>query len=214
MWHVVVPLKGWDTAKSRLGLSDEARRLVVQAMAADTLAAIARCQTVERVSVLVRDQSLVDSPTLAGADDVVVQPGSAGSLDAALSWFAGSWFTDSQLDAATPLAVVVADLPTLRATSLAEVLRLASQHPSAMVADRHGTGSTILTVWSAALLAPRFGLDSAFAHRAAGAAPISAAPNVTCDVDTADDLSHAITLGLGRSTQALVGRPDIAAWLG
>ena len=192
MWHVVVPLKGWGASKSRLSLPETARRRVVQAMAKDTLAALTSCPEIETVSALVRDHELLGSPVLRGIDDVVVQPEATPTLDAALGWFA-TMHAQEQV----PLAVVVADLPALRVASLSEVLRQAHEHLFAMVADRAGSGTTVLTALRATDLDPHFGTNSAAAHQAAGATLVTGPADVACDVDTLADLAHARLLGTG-----------------
>lgn len=196
MWHVVVPLKGWHAAKSRVALSDAARERLAQAMVADTLAAVDACQSATRVTVLTADRALIGSPVLSPADDVVVQPD--GNLNAALRWFAASQ-NDSW-----PLAVVVADLPAAGAVSLTAVLAAAGSHASAMVADRAGSGTTILTASTADALVPHFGTGSALAHQHEGAAVLPGSPDLRCDVDTLDDLACAETIGLGPHTRALL----------
>ncbi len=208
MWHVVVPLKGWGASKSRLALPEAARRLIVQAMASDTLAAVTGCPEVQAVSVLVRDHDLVDSPVLRGVDDVVVQPDTTPTLNAALSWFATTRVTGQM-----PLAVVVADLPALRVKSLSESLQKAHEHPLALVADCAGSGTTVLTARLATDLDPHFGAESAVVHQAAGASLVVSPTDVACDVDTLADLSHARLLGLGSHTAALLSKPAWSARL-
>ncbi|MCZ3387169.1 MAG: 2-phospho-L-lactate guanylyltransferase [Actinomycetia bacterium] len=209
MWQVVVPVKGWDTAKSRLELPPAARRHIVRAMTADTLAALANCSDVNTVSVLIRDRALIGSSVLRGVESVVVQPDPTASLNVALRRY-----LSTQVGQPTPLAVVVADLPALRAGSLFAVLRDAQQHHFAMVADREGTGTTVLTALLPSDLGPRFGDRSAVAHAKAGAALIASAPDVACDVDTVADLRYARLLGLGPQTASLLSDPAISSWLG
>ncbi|MCZ3387851.1 MAG: 2-phospho-L-lactate guanylyltransferase [Actinomycetia bacterium] len=208
MWHVVVALKGWGASKSRLALPETARRQIVRAMAVDTIAALTRCPEVQTISVLVRDHDLIDSPVLRGIDDVVVQPDTTPSLDVALSWFA-----TTQVTVQMPLAVVVADLPALRAQSLSEVLLQANEHSFALVADRAGSGTTVLTALLATDLDPHFGTNSAAAHLAAGATLVVSPADVACDVDTLTDLAHARLLGLGSRTAALLANPAWDDWL-
>jgi 2-phospho-L-lactate guanylyltransferase len=208
MWHVVVPLKGWAGSKSRLALPEAVRRQMVQAMAADTLAALTSCPEVESLSVLVRDHQLLGGLALPGIDSIVAQPETAPSLDAALTWYA------TTRTAQGPLAVVVADLPALTVASLSEVLRQAQQHRFAMVADHSGTGTTVLTTLAAADLDPRFGPCSAAAHQAAGAALLTGPADVACDVDTLADLAKARLLGVGPQTATALADSAVSAWLG
>lgn len=209
MWHVVVPLKGWGAAKSRLALPEAVRRQIVQTMAADTLAILRACSDVRTITVLVRDHDLIGSPLLSEADHVVAQPDATNSLDFALRWFATTHVTTS-----TPLAVVVADLPALTVPSLSTTLGLAQQHRCALVADRAGSGTTVLTALLATDLDPHFGADSARAHQRAGAHALPSGPEVACDVDTLADLKHAQLVGLGSRTAALLADPAFDAWLG
>jgi 2-phospho-L-lactate/phosphoenolpyruvate guanylyltransferase len=199
VWHVIVPLKGWHAAKSRIALSGAVRARLAQAMVADTLAALDSCDAVSLVTVLAADRTLVGSPVLAPADEVVVQPLSAPTLNAGLHWFA-----HSQNDSRTPLAVVVADLPAARAASLTAVLAAARSHPSAMVADRGGSGTTVLTAIPADALEPHFGTGSALAHQRDGAVALPSGTDLACDVDTLDDLACAETIGLGSHTRAFL----------
>ena len=209
MWHVVVPLKVWGAAKSRLALPEAARRQMVQAMAADTLATLTACPEVQTVSVLVRDRDLIRSPVLRDIATVVAQPDDTPSLDAALTWFATTVLTEPG-----PLAVVVADLPALTVTSLSKVLRQAQQHSSAMVADRSNSGTTVLTALVAAHVDPHFGPHSAAAHQTAGATLVTSPADVACDVDTLADLAHARLLGVGPQTATLLTDSAISGWLG
>lgn len=206
MWHVVVPVKGWQAAKSRIALPDAERVNLAQAMVTDTLTAAHGCEAVSHVTVLAADRGLVGSSVLASADAVVVQPDPTQTLNAAVRWFAASLD-----DPRSPLAVVVADLPAARAASLAEVLGAAHAaagdgHRMAMVTDRAGSGTTVLAATTADVLDPHFGPGSALAHQRRGAVVLTGFPDLACDVDTLDDLSCAEGVGLGRRTRDLVAR--------
>lgn len=206
MWHVVVPVKGWHAAKSRIALMDADRMHLAQAMVADTLTAACGCEAVSHVTVLAADPALAGSSVLASADAVVVQPDPAQRLNAALQWFAASWDGPR-----SPLAVVVADLPAARASSLTEVLGAAHAaagkgHRLSMVADRAGSGTTVLAASTAEVLEPSFGPGSALAHQRRGAVVLNGFPDLECDVDTLVDLTCAEQIGLGRQTREVVAR--------
>lgn len=205
MWHVVLPLKGTDDAKSRLALPRSARDRVAYAMAADTIDALLDTPDVGRVSVLSRTPGLRFDAPGASAVEVVIQPEAEWSLDRALRWFAMT-----HTDGSSGLAVVVADLPALRAESMAEVLRHAALHRVAMVSDARGSGTTILTSSDPAELRSHFGAGSAAAHRAAGAVQVPSTPDTECDVDTAEDLERAHVIGLGPHTLELLADLDLA----
>jgi 2-phospho-L-lactate guanylyltransferase len=103
------------------------------------------------------------------------------------------------------VAVVVADLPALVPHELTAVLELAAElGQAAVVADRTGTGSTVLALPAGTGLAADFGPDSLVRHVAAGAVAGSAGASLRCDVDSVADLRIAAGLGLGPATTALL----------
>jgi 2-phospho-L-lactate guanylyltransferase len=98
------------------------------------------------------------------------------------------------------------DLPALRPDELAAALGAALAVPRAFVADAHGTGTTLLTGVRTDLC-PRFGPDSARAHRASGAVELTGSwPGLVRDVDTDADLRAAVALGAGSRTTGLLDR--------
>jgi 2-phospho-L-lactate guanylyltransferase len=196
MWHVIIPVKEWDAAKSRLALPSADRRALAEAMATDTIAAATSADAVAHVTVVTTSPAMGASPALAEADAVLVQP--PGDLDDALQWAA-----QQVVPSGMPVTALVADLPSLTSSALDAALRVAESENSAFVIDRHGSGSTMLTALSPEGLRPSFGPNSAARHVALGATllPASAvAPSLACDVDTLNDLATAGRLGLGRYT--------------
>ena len=75
-----------------------------------------------------------------------------------------------------------------------------------MVADAEGTGSTLVTAGAGVSWASAFGEGSFAAHVALGfaALPVPEDSSLRRDVDTAEQLAQAATLGLGRRTAALL----------
>ena len=196
MWHVIIPVKDWGSAKSRIALPSAERRALAAAMATDTLAAVRAAPSVTRIIVVTTSPAMGPSPTLAGADVVLVQP--PGDLDGALHRAA-----QETVPAGTPVAVLMADLPAVTPQAVDSALHTAALGRSTFVADRHGSGSTLLTAPSADTLRSSFGSDSARRHVELGATalpPSVVAPSLACDVDTLDDLAAAQRLGLGRRT--------------
>jgi len=96
----------------------------------------------------------------------------------------------AQADITGPVAVVPADLPSLTPAELTEALTTAAGHPAGVVADRAGTGTTLLTARAPVHLRPRYGEGSFRRHVAAGAVPlpIPAGSGLRRDVDLAADL--------------------------
>lgn len=206
MWQVIVPVKDWDAAKSRLRLPASDRRALAQAMALDTISAVMGCALVSHVTVLTTPTSASPGTQVPAAaaygdvDLVLTQPVELTGLQSGLEWAA------RQLDADGPLVVVVADLPALTSEHLGTALAAADQLPAAMVVDRHGVGTTVLTAASLQSFRPAFGARSARAHREQHVTTLDLSrmcPTVACDVDTLADLAYARALGLGPLTERI-----------
>lgn len=210
-WWVVVPVKGGSSAKTRLGWEAGLRARLARAFAADTVAALLGSPRVRGVVLVVRDRQEADAVAeLVGEAELVVVVETAdtrGDLNAALrAGIAGA----AAHTPGSPLAIVLADLPALRADSVTAALDAAGAAGVAVfVADGDGRGTTLLAR-SAGLPDPRFGPGSAAAHRAAGTVEISALvpADLRRDVDTAADLRAAHALGVGRATAAVLAAPD------
>jgi 2-phospho-L-lactate/phosphoenolpyruvate guanylyltransferase len=199
-WVVVVPVKGALGAKTRLGADFDAGRRgeLALAFARDTVAAALASEVVERVVVVTASSGFVESddPRL-----TILPEGDALGLNAAIG--VGAAFAAS-LPGSHGVAVLLGDLPALLSAELSSALTVAAGHPSAVVPDADGTGTTMLTARPGVDLTPAFGADSAAAHRAAGAVAIELAATSTLrhDVDTPDALARAIRLGVGPATAA------------
>jgi 2-phospho-L-lactate guanylyltransferase len=148
-------------------------------MLLDTLDAVLECD-LGPVVVVSPDPKVKDLATRHGARAIH----HAGSLNEAVAAASEG-----------PTAAILPDLPAVRAGHIRAVLLAA---PQGYVADWAGTGTTMLFGQT---IAPHFGKDSARKHEQAGYPRItSAAPGLTADVDTRDDLERARVLGLGRRT--------------
>jgi 2-phospho-L-lactate guanylyltransferase len=197
----VVPVKRFAVAKSRLALPDAVRERVAAAMAADTVAAATAAATVQAVVVVTDDPRARDDLGALGATVVPDRP--AAGLNDALRF----GIETARAAGAVAVATLSADLPALRATDLDAAL--ASVVDLAVVADRAGTGTTLLAAAAVQDLQPAYGDGSLARHVAAGARDLSpdVGPRLRTDVDVRDDLLAAARLGLGAATQAVV-----AAW--
>lgn len=199
-WTVVVPVKRLGAAKSRLrgALPTVPHETLALALATDTVRAVADCRRVREV-VVVTDDPLVAATTADPGRVRVVPDVPDAGLNAALAYA-------SALVTGGPVAALTADLPALRPTELAAALTAAASPPvRRFVADAPGDGTVLLAAPAGTPLAPRFGRDSAAAHRADGAVPLTGDwPSLRRDVDTPTDLAEAVRLGLGPRTAALV----------
>ncbi|MDQ7807994.1 2-phospho-L-lactate guanylyltransferase [Amycolatopsis sp. A133] len=196
---LVVPMKHPRDGKSRLRGAVEADHHpgLVLALAADTLAAVTSSARVRRVLLVAADPEAVAELGELGVE-IVAEPAEK-TLNAAFR------HGEALLKADDPAALVgalQADLPALRAGDLTAALTEAAGR-RAFVADRQGTGTTLLLAAPGEPLDPRFGPGSARKHAESGAIPLhQALPSLRSDVDTPGDLAHARALGVGKHTAA------------
>ena len=194
-WTVVIPVKALPAAKSRLTpatADPAAHRRLVEAIRADTIDAVLAAPGVARV-LLVADRP--DGAPLRPLETLVqTRPGLNGAIRDAAEHAARHWPADG-------FAVLVGDLPALRPDELADALTVAAP-AGGFVRDAAGPGTPMLATPPGHAPQPRFGAGSAAAH-ASGVAELAAGPGLRLDVDTADDLDAATTLGLGPATSAV-----------
>ena len=195
-WTIIVPVKLLYTAKSRLRLPTPHRRPdYALAFARDTVAAARRCPDVTSVVVVTADPSAARALAADGAR--VCRQADDTGLNSAIR--------HGRSARRGPIAALTADLPALRSAELSAALNRAADVASAFVPDADGTGTVLLTATSPDRLHPRFGPESAAAHREAGALRLDGDwPGLRRDVDTAANLALAVTLGIGRHSAELI----------
>ncbi|MDR1824783.1 MAG: 2-phospho-L-lactate guanylyltransferase [Bifidobacteriaceae bacterium] len=218
-WTVVVPVKDAGAGKSRLGawLDAPARVDLARAMALDTIAAVAACQSVGSVWVVTADPVVsveaVGLPDAVAPVEVLGEPNERGTLSGLNAAVAAGVVAacGAVLDGA--VAALLGDLPALRPSELESALVAAGRRARAFVPDAAGTGTTLLTAGPGVGLAPRFGPGSAAAHAALGYEALAGDqwPSLRLDVDLPGDLEAARALGLGPRTAAAVRRLPITS---
>lgn len=204
-----MPVKSLRDAKTRLrgvtGRSSAAHSELVLAMVTDTVLAARTAPGVGDVLVVSADPEVKVALRVRGI--AVTGEGPVPELNAAYR------HGESVLrgrGSGRRVAALQADLPALRAAELGEALRAAGNR-RAFCPDHQGSGSTLLIAGTGGALDPRFGPGSAQAHQDSGAHRLElATPSLRCDVDTAEDLSRAASLGLGPHTRALLDAPSYA----
>lgn len=196
-WHLVVPVKRLDAAKSRLQpLGARERRALARAFATDTLLVASGVVGAGQVAVVTDDEEIAQAARDTGLV-VVADPGEG--LNTAIGAGLRHW------GSAVARGVLLADLPALTRTDLTAALDLAAQHPLAAVQDAEGTGTVLLTARSGIDVEPAFGSGSAQAHARAGAGLLSPdLPRLRRDVDHLDGLREALCLGLAPASAAAV----------
>ncbi|WP_188944764.1 2-phospho-L-lactate guanylyltransferase [Nakamurella endophytica] len=182
---VIVPVKATGRGKSRLGLPDAVRGAVARAMAVDTVVAAALV-----APVLVVAEDAADAAVFAALPGVRAHLTRVRGLNLSVLDGAAALRRPGAGDAPPGVAVLPADLPGLDAADLADALRRARQLDRAVVADRQGTGTTLLTGRRPDLLAPAYGEGSFARHVALGAVPLDvpAGVSIRMDVDEPADL--------------------------
>lgn len=189
---VIIAVKNLSTAKSRMApsLPVSERTQLVLGMLAHTIAVASHAVGV--VAVVSPDRTAQEAATGGGAlfifDDTPEHH--PDPLNNALR------IAETELrQSVSNLVVLQADLPAVTVPELVGALTAASLHPRSFVADRHGTGTAAL-IGMGVELNPLFGSDSARRHRDSGAVELTGDwPGLRCDVDTAEDLAVARSLG-------------------
>lgn len=201
-WTVLVPLKPAGTAKSRLDVgSDPLRERLAMAMALDVVQVILSCPRVGTVVVVAETAEGLESLTRMGAEVFVVAAGTGlnPALRLAAAHLPAPYGTG-------PIASLVGDVAALTGDELTRTLDLASRHARAFLADRAGTGTSLVAATVGTFL-PEYGPDSRRRHTEAGFIELDppGVEGLRLDVDTAEDLAAARAIGLGPRTAAVLG---------
>jgi len=188
----VVPLRGLESAKTRLGaeLDPEERHALVVAMATRTLRATRDARSLRGTVLVTADPAAAELAEAVGARTLVQRlPG----LNAAIHEARGVALEAGAL----AMLVLPVDLPAITPEAIDAVVAAARALPGdgpvvALVPDRHGLGTNLLLAAPAGIVEPAFGEASRAAHRAAaeaaGAGYLELGGPLTLDVDTSADL--------------------------
>ena len=188
----VVPIRGLETAKMRLGadLDPEERRGLVAELLRRTLVATRDARRIEGTVVVTMDPAAAGLARSHRAIGLVERaPGLNEAIDAARSLAVAR--------GATAVLVLPADLPAAAPEHVDALLDAAAgiDAPAGLVAlvtDRHGLGTNVLLLSPPAAIPPAFGESSRREHehaaRAAGARYAELESPLSLDVDTAADL--------------------------
>ncbi len=185
---VVLPVKRFDAAKSRLGeaLGAVDRSELAAAMLADVIAQLGRCELVEQVYMVSSEPLALRLGARIGAVAVDDRPGHSAAAAAGVEAAIAAGFSR--------LALLAGDCPLLEAAEVEALLR----RPGAAVvvlADRHGSGTNGLVLTPPDAIEPAFGPGSRRRHLArAAAAGVSAqaleGSSMELDLDGPDDLDE------------------------
>jgi len=199
-WHVVVPIRGGSSGKSRLtdldgvALPADDRVDLALAMALDTVGAAVDLAC-GPVTVVTGDAVVSSAMSALGAE---IARDRGRGLNAELRAAAET------VPASTGVLFLLGDVPAVVAADLRAALDELRQVGAGFVPDWEGTG-TALVGCSPGRSRPSlaFGSDSAARHRAIGLSPVGLGlERLRCDVDTPAAWARAEALGLGPATTA------------
>lgn len=204
-WAVVIPVKALAAAKSRLAptVSPTARLALARAFALDTIDAARAARSVGRIVVVTGEVEL-GAHLPAGVELLQETPGAG--LGSAIELGVAS----VRVGGDGAVAVLLGDLPAVRAHELDAALEAAARHPLAFVRDADGTGTTLATARTGEPFAPAFGDGSAGRHATAGFADLvvveagAISAGLRRDVDTVEALEGALQAGVGPHTAEAV----------
>lgn len=201
---LIIAVKRLGLAKTRLApaFAPEAREQMVLAMLIDTITAASSVIAVRAITVVTPDAVAADAVRGLGAR-VLVDPTPTAHPDPLNNAIS---ITEAAIRTETAnVGVLQGDLPALQPRELAQAIALARKNQRSFVSDRHGTGTSALFAFDVPLQ-PQFGANSARRHKDSGAVELTGEwPGLRCDIDTPDDLSAALGLGVGAVTKNTVG---------
>jgi len=184
-WALVVPVKSFGSAKSRLGgASIDNVDGLAEALAYDSIQAGLATPSID-LCVVVCARDTAEWAKSCGATVTVEAPD--GGLNAALRLGRDAVLRRGQQS----VAFMMADLPLLSVEHLEDLLHLAPADRPGVVGDLAGEGSTLLLSRRGQELDPRFGVGSFAAHRSMAAdLTASCDPSLRVDLDTWEDLAR------------------------
>lgn len=195
----IVPIRGLESAKSRLGadLDAEERVDLVTELLRRTMAATRDAALIEGAVLVTKDPAAAGVAAEHHAVGLVERaPGLNEAIDAARSVAIAR--------GATAVVVLPADLPAVSAEYVDALVETAARFVAsaglvATVPDRHGEGTNVLLLSPPGVIDPAFGPGSRSMHerlaRAAGARHVELDSPLDLDVDTTADLLDAEALG-------------------
>ncbi len=196
-WQVIVLGRGGG--KSRINVDPKLQNELADAFALDTVTAFLQASRIESVTLLTTSAVLAERVKALSAGTIIA--------DATLDMNAQILEALKHISQETPVIVVVGDLPQVQAVDITSALELASFNARSVLADRVGTGTTLLAAKTPLNLVPEFGTDSFKAHHESGFVPIllPVTSRLRDDIDTLDDLKRNLA-GLGAHSRAVL--PD------
>ena len=198
-WRLIVPVKGQLAAKSRLHPPEGvARADLAHAFALDTITAVLACVPPAHLVVVTTDE--LTATFVRDHGGAVVADRGEG-LNPAIRQ--GIGYVERVLGLG-PTAILLGDIPTLRPQDLSTALAACAVYSRALVPDASGRGTVLLSALSPQDLHPQFGPNSARKHGSDCVRLDLDLPALRTDVDDDQALRHAVAIGIGRHTEAVL----------
>jgi 2-phospho-L-lactate guanylyltransferase len=198
----IIPVKRFAAAKRRLavGMPDERREALVEAMLEDVLEAVGAARAVERTIVVSDEPRAAEAAKAAGAE-LAPDPGEGGHPGAALAGI-----VCAEAAGASCVVLLPGDCPLLDPRELDRLLTGVPARYVAVVPDRHGSGTNALLLSPPDAIRPAFGEGSRARHVAAAREAgipyaVEELYSLALDLDTPADL-----LALTRELEKRPGR--------
>jgi 2-phospho-L-lactate guanylyltransferase len=209
-WSAVVPVKSWQSAKSRLAVPVGLRAEAAEALTLDTLDVLTAHPDISDVIVVTADAEASREARLRGATVLDEQSsGSFSPLNSAV--LQGCDFIAAELGDG-PTVIVPADLAYLSADVLAAALGALASAGDAHIPDLIGTGTTLLAASRASVIDPHYGIGSSALHAEHGFPRlVDVDPRIRTDVDQMADLVSDPTWSLGPRLSAVLERIALGA---
>lgn len=187
----VLPIKSFNQAKQRLmpGVSPGQRRLLVEAMLSDVLAALHSAGAVAATLAVTSDG---DAARIADGYRAMVLTDDGGGHNGA----AAKGIRYARERGFERALLVPGDCPALDPSEVDELLeRRVRERDAFVIPDRHGTGTNALLLSPPDALTPSFGPGSCERHQKLAAAAgvdcqVAEVSTLALDVDTPDDLDQ------------------------
>ncbi len=194
-WDVFLPLKQFAAGKSRLSsIPDDFRVSLIKAMAIDLIEVLLRIPQITTITIVGVDHTQLTSAANSRLKSFpILEPIDINS--------------DLQLamGESKRIAIFLPDLPSVKVVEISQALALASTNRTSFIADQNSIGSTAFFS-TVGKVATHFGINSAAAHRSAGAIELidPQFKGIKADCDDWSDLLAIAANDLGHATRALM----------
>lgn len=192
-WDAIVPVKGIQDSKTRLG-----RRDLTIPLFTDVVTALLGSTCIASIKIVTPDQVIARIATSLNCE--VIPEDDGGGLSSAIN----NGLSRCNDEGRGNVLVLLGDLPCLTPEQINLFLEIGSSHETAFLSDAEGTGTTMWMRTSLGAIPPQFGIRSRAKHRESGVFEIVGETFIGArrDVDTEVNLWDAVRIGVGSATEA------------